>query len=76
MRTFNAAELAAFDGSDGKPAYVAYRGTVYDVTSGPTWAEGTHFEHLAGEDLTAALEDAPHGDEVLEGMPVVGQFVG
>lgn len=74
MRTFTAAELAAFDGTDDQPAYVAYNGVVYDVSAGPTWAEGMHFEHLAGRDLTEALEGAPHDDEVFEGMPVVGHL--
>jgi len=74
MRTFTAGELAEFDGRDGKPAYVAYRGLVYGVTSGPTWVDGTHLGHAAGEDLTDDMEAAPHGVEVMEEMPVVGEF--
>jgi predicted heme/steroid binding protein len=76
MRTFTVEELAEFDGRGGKPAYVAYDGLVYDVSDGPTWGNGDHLGHSAGEDLTDAMGEAPHGDEVLEGMPVVGKLEG
>ncbi len=75
-RTFTREQLLEFDGSDDKPAYVAYQGKVYDVTKGPTWVDGEHLGHAAGVDLTEDLEDAPHGDELLEDMPVVGKFIG
>ena len=42
MRIFTPEELAEFDGRDGKPAYVAYDGLVYDVSGGPTWIAGDH----------------------------------
>ena len=75
MRTFTLAELAQFDGLDGRPAYVAYQGKVYDLSAGATWIDGSHFdEHDAGQDLTDALDYAPHGDEALQGMPVVGEL--
>ena len=75
MRIFTLEELAEFNGRDGKPAYVAYKGKVYDVTAGPTWMDGMHLdEHEAGQDLTEALEYAPHGEEVLLQMPVVGEL--
>jgi predicted heme/steroid binding protein len=76
LRRFTTEELSQYDGTDGRPAYVAYKGKVYDVSDGPTWVDGLHSEHSAGMDLTPDMEDAPHGDEVMEGMPVVGEFVG
>lgn len=37
------------------------------------WKDGTHqVFHTAGVDLTKALEQAPHGGDVLEKFPVVG----
>ncbi len=74
MRVFTLDELADYDGTDGKPCYVAYKGKVYDVTAGPNWVDGVHSEHYAGEDLTEAMEDAPHDEEVMEEMPVVGEL--
>ncbi|WP_345984852.1 2-oxoacid:acceptor oxidoreductase subunit alpha [Sulfurimonas sp. HSL-1656] len=66
-------ELAAYDGRDGRPAYVAYKGKVYDVSESPMWAEGNHQGmHRAGRDLTPMLEGAPHGEEVFERYSVVG----
>jgi predicted heme/steroid binding protein len=48
---------------------------VYDVTTSPLWAEGQHFDHFAGGDLTDELADAPHGEEVFENFIVVGELV-
>jgi len=76
MRKFTLEELKKYDGKEGRPAYVAYKGKVYDVSSSPSWAGGEHYgEHFAGRDLTEAMAEAPHGEEVLEGFPVVGELV-
>jgi hydroxylamine dehydrogenase len=73
--TYN--NLSRFDGSAGKPAYVAYEGKVYDVTASPKWEDGRHFgKHTAGSDLTDALKGAPHGFEVLERVRHVGELSG
>ncbi|MBC7098314.1 cytochrome B5 [Candidatus Bipolaricaulota bacterium] len=73
MREFSLEELARFDGRDGRPAYLAYAGKVYDVTDSFLWRGGRHQAlHRAGQDLTEALGQAPHGPELLERFPVVG----
>lgn len=72
---FTGEELAKYDGMGENPAYVAYNGKVYDVSGGPNWDDGGHYEHLAGQDLTEVMQDAPHGDEVMDDYPVVGDFV-
>ncbi len=65
-------ELAAADGRNGKPAYVAYKGTVYDVSDSDMWDDGDHMgSHDAGADLTEEQEDAPHDEAILD-LPVVG----
>jgi predicted heme/steroid binding protein len=67
------AELAAHDGRDGRPAYVAVNGKVYDVTASPRWQEGRHPpDHQAGQDLTEELATAPHVRAVVERFPLVG----
>jgi len=75
MKTFNEAELKKFNGSTaGQPIYFAYQGKVYDATDSPLFMDGMHFEHYAGEDLTDFMADAPHKDEVLAELQVVGEF--
>ena len=75
-RRFTREELKRYNGSGGQPVYIAYRGKVYDVTPSSLWTEGQHFEHFAGADLTDELADAPHGEEVFENFPVVGELAG
>ena len=73
MKVFTKEEVAQYNGKNGKPAYVIYKGKVYDVSASFLWKDGTHqVLHSAGVDLTYALEQAPHGGDVLEKFPVVG----
>ena len=67
-------ELAAYDGKDGKPAYVAVNGVIYDVTNVPAWTNGMHKGNTAGKDLTDVITKAPHGDSVLKNLTVVGKL--
>jgi predicted heme/steroid binding protein len=75
-KKFTKAELASFDGKNGKPAYVGYKGKVYDVSGSDQWENGDHTGHLAGQDLTESMDIAPHADDVLTSrMKVVGELV-
>ena len=68
-------ELAGYDGRDGRRAYIAVNGTVYDVTDSPHWQGGLHPpDHQAGQDLTEELLQAPHVRAVVERYPVVGSL--
>ena len=71
-RKFTLDELGKFDGKEGQPAYVAYKGKVYDVTESSQWMDGDHLGHAAGEDLTEQMEIAPHGEDVMDRMKLVG----
>ncbi|MEM3442425.1 MAG: cytochrome b5 domain-containing protein [Candidatus Bathyarchaeia archaeon] len=72
-REFTEKELAEYNGKNGKPAYIAYNGKVFDVSTSFLWKDGKHqVFHEAGTDLTAALRQAPHGEDVLKRFPVVG----
>jgi predicted heme/steroid binding protein len=74
-KTYTREQLARFDGREGRPAYIAYRGVVYDVTESFLWKGGRHqVLHRAGEDLTQALDTAPHGEDLLERVPVIGKL--
>ena len=68
-------ELASSDGRDGRPAWIAYRGQVYDVSGSRLWPAGGHMRrHQVGRDLTVDLAVAPHDESVLQRLPVVGRL--
>ncbi len=68
-------QLSSFDGANGKPAYIAVDGLIYDVTNSALWKNGAHHGFTAGKDLTAEIkEKSPHGLSVLDRVPVVGQI--
>ena len=75
-KQFTPQELANYNGSGGKPAYVAINGTVYDVTNQIRWAGGTHFGLTAGKDLTAQFLGCHQGlTAILNQFPKVGILV-
>jgi predicted heme/steroid binding protein/uncharacterized membrane protein len=74
-RDMTAEELAAFNGKDGAPAYIAYKGTIYDASDSRLWKGGNHLgKHQAGFELTEALKQAPHGEDRITRLPVVGKL--
>lgn len=76
MKEFSKEELARYNGKSGSPAYVAYKGKVYDISDSFLWKDGSHqVLHNAGEDLTDVMKQAPHGGDVLEKFPVVGTLL-
>ena len=77
LPVFSAETLAEYNGKDGKAAYVAYEGKVYDVSEIKAWKDGIHqgkFE--AGKDYTEVLNnDAPHKPTNLtDNAPIVGLY--
>jgi len=74
-KAFSIEELHAFDGKEGRPAYVACKGSVYDVTESKLWKDGSHLrKHSAGNDLTEILKTAPHGEEKILAMKKAGEL--
>jgi len=72
-RQFTIAELSQHDGKEGRPAYIALKGKVYDATNSSRWKNGKHgAAHFAGADLTEAFAKAPHSEEVLARLPILG----
>ena len=77
LKTFTREEIAHFDGKEGRPAYIAYAGKVYDVSNSFLWMGGRHQAlHEAGKDLTDVLDEAPHGSDLLERVPLIGKLHG
>lgn len=76
MQQFTEQELRQYNGQEGRPAYIAYNGQVYDVTSSKLWKNGSHFKkHFAGCDLTEAISNAPHAEEVFENFTPIGVLI-
>ncbi len=76
VRTFTREELRNYRGQDGAPAYFAYKGKVYDASASWQWRGGKHqVIHEAGQNLTEDLANAPHGEDLLARLPVVGVLV-
>ena len=73
---FTLEDLSQFNGTEKKPAYIAYKGKIYDVSGSKLWVEGNHVrKHLAGNDLTEALRIAPHDEDKVLGMPLIGELI-
>ncbi|MDF2906391.1 MAG: heme/steroid binding protein [Herbinix sp.] len=71
--SFTVEELAYYDGTSGKPAYVAVNGVVYDVSAVVRWAGGRHFGMQAGKNLSAAFMGCHQGImDRLNKLPKVG----
>ena len=69
-------ELNAFDGKEGRPAYIAYKDVIYDVSQSKMWKNGSHMaRHAAGFDLTEVLSQAPHDEDKILPMPVIGKLM-
>ncbi len=76
LKKFTIKELEEYNGKNGTPAYVAYRGKVYNLSQSSLWSDGEHMSmHQAGKDVTEELELAPHGKEVLERVKLVGTLI-
>ena len=73
LKKFTLEKLKQYDGRDGRPAYFAYKGKVYDATDSFLWIDGDHqAQHEAGRDITNEMVYAPHGEEMLERVKFVG----
>ncbi|MBN2241699.1 MAG: hypothetical protein JW793_03335 [Acidobacteria bacterium] len=73
MKEFDPKSLEEFDGREGRPAYVAVKGKVFDLSESELWKTGEHMSrHAAGREQGESLENAPHGEEVFDKFRQVG----
>lgn len=75
LKKFTLKELAFYDGSNGKPAYVAVNGKVYEVTNEATWGGATHFGLVAGKDYSKEFNSCHENSSILEKLPLVGELI-
>ncbi len=69
-KKFTAESLKNYDGKNGRPAYIAVDGVVYDVTNNSHWTNGDHHGLTAGQ----AILKSPHGHSVLHRINKVGTY--
>lgn len=75
-KEFTLEELKEYNGTNGKPAYVAINGNVYDMSNIGPWSGGTHFGLLAGNNLTDQFMGCHRGAQsVLDKLTQVGKIV-
>jgi predicted heme/steroid binding protein/uncharacterized membrane protein len=66
-------DLENHDGKEGRSAFAAVDGKIYDLSSSGLWKDGEHMgQHSAGQDLSEAIVGAPHGKEVLDRVEQIG----
>jgi len=75
-KEFTLTELAQYDGTMGKPAYVAVSGIVYDLSANSKWSGGIHYGLTAGKDLSSQFENCHGVPSKLAKLPKVGVLKG
>lgn len=76
QKKFTRQQLEENNGKNGKPAYISYKGKVYDVSESSMWIDGEHMGiHQAGKDLTDDLDMAPHREEAFAKVKLVGELI-
>ena len=71
---YTKSQLALRNGQDKPAVWIAYKGLIYDVTLSRLWRDGKHYEHWAGQDLTAELSAAPHDEWVFNNFDAIGKL--
>lgn len=75
QKQFTLEELSQYNGSNGKPAYVAVKGIVYDLSKVEAWTGGKHFDLIAGKDLTIEFNSHHGVIKKLSRIPKVGILI-
>ncbi|SNS39035.1 Predicted heme/steroid binding protein [Belliella buryatensis] len=75
MKAYTKQQLALRNGQDKPEIWVAFKGTIYDVSASRLWKNGKHYEHWAGQDLTNELKDAPHTEKVFQKFESIGFLI-
>ncbi len=68
-------ELKNFNGKDGKKAFIAVDGVIYDVSNSKAWKNGMHKGKKAGEDVSDVINKSPHGKSVLNNLEIIGKII-
>jgi len=75
LKLFALEELKQFDGTEGRPIYIGYKGKVYDISTSPLFQGEKRMRcHMGGKDLTKDIDIAPHGEDLIFKFPVIGRL--
>jgi predicted heme/steroid binding protein len=69
--TLSKEELSYFNGQNGKQAFVAVDGIIYDVTNDSAWGAGKSRLFITGRDLSPFFRSEEKKEELLY-LPIVG----
>lgn len=75
LPTYTKSQLALRNGQDREEIWCAFENLIYDVGKSKLWRNGKHYEHWAGQDLTAEMTDAPHTQHVFDKFKIVGKLI-
>lgn len=72
---YTKSQLAHRNGQDKEEIWCAYKGLIYELNRSKLWRDGKHYEHMAGQDLTAEMGDAPHLENVFDKWDPIGKLI-
>ena len=72
LKSYSKAQLSLRNGQDKEEIWCSYNGNIYELSKSRMWANGQHYEHWAGQDLTDELKNAPHDEKVFEKFKIIG----
>ena len=75
LPSYTAAQLSLRNGQDREEIWCAYKGLIYELNRSKLWRDGKHYEHWAGQDLTAEMKDAPHTENVFDKWKPIGKLI-
>jgi Predicted heme/steroid binding protein len=74
QKQFTLFELSQYDGKNGKPAYVAIDGIVYDVSNESAFRNLKDIENIAGNDLTEQYNFFNRINEIINKASKIGEL--
>lgn len=72
QKEFTLDELLQYDGKDGRPAYIAIEGIVYDVSNESIFRETKNIEIIYGKDLTEQFNFYYRINQIIDRIPRMG----
>lgn len=72
-KEFTIKDLSKYNGLEGNPAFVAFKGKIYDVSE--VFINGDHSGIKAGQDITELFETSPHEEKIYMKYKVMANLV-